>query len=124
MWSLSYYISKYFSSEKCVSNESLTPDAPPLVSSLCLETESGNKFIAGPGRNLPRLDELLKNSKVSLKSPSVIKSLNDLSKITEATIAKSRLRKIVVPPRQTVWPCTNPLFKELRKRAKQLQVAC
>lgn len=122
MWSLSYYYNKLFSGEQddSVSNKSSAPLAPPL----CLETKEGNKFSAGPGRNLPRLEDLIKNAKVSLKSPSVVKSLKDLSKITETMIAKSRLRKINVPPRQTVWPCTNPLFYELRIKAMKMHVAC
>lgn len=70
----------------------------------------------GPGRNIPNLSEMLQQAKLTLTSPEVIEVLQISSGITETMLVRNNLKHVDVRPRQTSWPCTNPLFIELRQK--------
>jgi hypothetical protein len=65
----------------------------------------------GPGRNIP--ENLLLMAKNNLKSPELVRELR--SNVCEAMLARDRLKHVVIPPRQTVFVCTNPIFNEMRQ---------
>ena len=78
------------------------------------ENERSEK--TGPARNIPiGFSDMLAQAKLSLKSPDVVDRLKHMSNVTESQLHLTRLRHVEVPPRQLEWPCTNPLFKELRE---------
>ena len=72
----------------------------------------------GPGRNIPNLSEILQQAKVRLKSPEVIEALQAMNRVPETMLVRERLKHIDIPPRQTEWPCMNPIFIELRRTVK------
>jgi hypothetical protein len=80
----------------------------------------------GPGRNIPPLLNQIKDSKLNLKSPSVIKILKSLNQIDDLMFIKVRknLKSVKTRPIQTNWPCTNPLFIELRNTHKKFNRKC
>jgi len=81
------------------------------------------KTLPGPGRNMPNMADLLKERKLSLKSPIIIGELKKLCQLNEAMLARKNLKHIVVAPRITTFPCINPLFAELRIRARKMQIS-
>jgi hypothetical protein len=72
----------------------------------------------GPGRNIPDLSVILQQAKVRLKSPEAIQVLQSMNNIPETMLVRASLRHVTIPTRQTEWPCSNPLFIELRKRVQ------
>jgi hypothetical protein len=79
--------------------------------------------ITGPGRNMPDMAILLKERKLSLKSPVIIEELKQMCQLTEVMLAKKNLKHIVAPPRITTFPCINPIFKELRIKSRKMQLS-
>jgi hypothetical protein len=78
----------------------------------------------GPGRNLPFLGDILQSKNLTLKSAIIIEKLNDMSQLNAVLLTLKSLKHVEVPPRQTIFPCINPLFQELRIKAKQMNISC
>ena len=70
----------------------------------------------GPGRNIPDLSAILQQAKIKLKSPEVIEVLQTMSGVPESLLVRDKLRHIEILPRNTEWPCVNPIFIELRQK--------
>ena len=88
-----------------------------------VEDKSSASVAPGPARNMPDMARLLKERKLTLKSPIIISELKEMSNLTENVLsARNKLKHVEVPPRQTEWPCINPLFHELRDRARKLHI--
>ena len=107
MWSLYNWI---------YGEQNINTPTPPPLSEMNFKTPDGTYFMSGPGRNLPPLKDLLTKAKLNLKSPIIVDKLNDLSQLTEVMLIRNKLKKVIIQPRQTEWPCTNPLFNELRAK--------
>jgi len=75
-----------------------------------LETEV-KPTLPGPGRNFRC--EALVEAKLKLRSPEIVESLRNASQVSEALLARRRLRHVVVTPRPTTFPTRNPVLREL-----------
>jgi hypothetical protein len=89
-----------------------------------IKTESGTEprisIHSGAARNLPPFIEELRLKKLSLKSREVVDHLKGSSLTTEVVLALKTLRHIEIPKRVLYYPCTNPLFIELRLKALEI----
>ena len=74
-------------------------------------------FKIGAGRNLP-LHLLLKNAKDNLKSPETRKMIKTYNLLDNVLLVKHNLKKVRTRETITNWPCTNPLFLELRNKVQ------
>jgi hypothetical protein len=90
-----------------------------------IKTESGTEprisMHSGAARNLPLFIEELRLKKLSLKSREVVDHLKSASLTTEVVQALRTLRHIEIPKRVLHYPCTNPLFIELRLKALEIR---
>ena len=79
-------------------------------------SEGGGSGENSAGRNIPPdLADRLRKAKIGLKSPEAISTLRSFTTVTEASLARARLRPTKIPRRKKVWKCQNPLFHELRQ---------
>ena len=104
---LSYVYSWYY-------NEDVhkPPTPPPLIN----KKISIDKKI-GAGRNLP-LHLLIKDAKNKLKSTEISNKLKEMNLLNNVLVIKHKLKRIKTRKPITDWPCTNPLFIELRNKVK------